>query len=292
MRRIKVAATQMSCSSNIEENILKAERMIRAAAEQGANIVLIQELFQSLYFCQEQAEEHFKLASTIEENQGIIKLSELAKELGVVIPVSFFEKKNNGYYNSIAVIDADGNNLGIYRKTHIPDGTGYNEKFYFAPGDTGFKVFNTKYGKIGIGICWDQWFPETARALTLKGAEIILYPTAIGSEPKMPEYDSKDHWQRVMQGHSAANIVPVIASNRVGKEIIGNSEINFYGSSFITNEIGEKISEMDRESEGIITAEFDLDKIAEARTFWGFFRDRRPSKYKGLLTIDGEESNI
>lgn len=287
MRKVTVAATQMSCSDAVKDNILKAEKFIREAASKGANIVLIQELFQNLYFCQEQVEEYFKLAKTVEEDEGINNLSHLARELNIVIPISFFERKNNAYYNSIAVIDADGTNLGTYRKTHIPDGPGYSEKFYFSPGDTGFKVFKTKYGAIGIGICWDQWFPETARALALQGAELIFYPTAIGSEPSKPEYDSRDHWQRVMMGHAAANIIPVIAANRVGVEKIGHSEIKFYGSSFITNGIGEKIAELGREEENIITATFDLDEIAEMRCFWGFFRDRRPSVYGPLMTKDG-----
>lgn len=288
MREVTVAATQMKCSDVVSENIIKAEKLIREAANKGAKIILLQELFENLYFCQIQVEEYFKLAKTVEEDDAIIHFKKLAKELQVVLPISFFERKNNAYYNSMAVIDADGEYLGTYRKTHIPDGPGYCEKFYFTPGDSGIKVFKTKYATIGIGICWDQWFPEVARALTLKGAEIILYPTAIGSEPSKPDYDSKDHWQRVMQGHAAANIIPVIASNRVGQEKIEDSELNFYGSSFITNEIGEKIAELGRTEEAILTATFDLDQIAEMRSFWGFFRDRRPSMYGSLLTKDGE----
>lgn len=288
MRKVTVAATQMSCTDVVIDNIKNAEKLIREAAGKGAQIILIQELFENLYFCQQQIEEYFKLARTVENNDAINHFKALAKELNVVLPISFFEKKNNAFYNSIAIIDADGELLGTYRKTHIPDGPGYNEKFYFTPGDSGFEVYKTKYGTIGIGICWDQWFPETARCLALMGAEIIFYPTAIGSEPSKPGYDSKDHWQRVMQGHSAANIVPVVASNRVGTEDIGNSQITFYGSSFITNQFGEKITEADRSQITTLTATFDLDEIAEMRSFWGLFRDRRPSMYKTLLTKDGE----
>jgi len=287
MRNVTVGATQMKCTDVVADNIKNGERLVRKAVKKGANIVLLQELFENLYFCQKQVEDYFKLAKTLEESDAVNHFKNLAKELQVVLPISFFEKKNNMYYNSLVVIDADGEILGTYRKTHIPDGPGYNEKFYFSPGDTGFKVFKTKYGTIGIGICWDQWFPETARSLALMGAELIFYPTAIGSEPSKPEYDSRDHWQRVMQGHSAANIVPVIASNRIGTEHIQDSQITFYGSSFITNEFGEKVVEANREEEKVLTATFDLDKIAEERSFWGIFRDRRPSLYGTISTKDG-----
>ncbi|ERK29461.1 N-carbamoylputrescine amidase [Clostridium intestinale] len=287
MRNVTVGATQMKCTDVVADNIKNGERLVREAVKKGANIVLLQELFENLYFCQKQVEDYFKLAKTLEDSDAVNHFKNLAKELQVVLPISFFEKKNNMYYNSLVVIDADGEVLGTYRKTHIPDGPGYNEKFYFSPGDTGFKVFKTKYGTIGIGICWDQWFPETARSLALMGAELIFYPTAIGSEPSKPEYDSKDHWQRVMQGHSAANIVPVIASNRIGTENIQDSQITFYGSSFITNEFGEKVVEANREEETVLTATFDLDKIAEERSFWGIFRDRRPSLYGTISTKDG-----
>jgi len=287
MRNVTVGATQMKCTDVVADNIKNGERLVREAVKKGANIVLLQELFENLYFCQKQVEDYFKLAKTLEDSDAVNHFKNLAKELQVVLPISFFEKKNNMYYNSLVVIDADGEVLGTYRKTHIPDGPGYNEKFYFSPGDTGFKVFKTKYGTIGIGICWDQWFPETARSLALMGAELIFYPTAIGSEPSKPEYDSKDHWQRVMQGHSAANIVPVIASNRIGTEHIQDSQITFYGSSFITNEFGEKVVEANREEETVLTATFDLDKIAEERSFWGIFRDRRPSLYGTISTKDG-----
>ncbi|QLY80763.1 N-carbamoylputrescine amidase [Clostridium intestinale] len=287
MRNVTVGATQMKCTDVVADNIKNGERLVREAVKKGANIVLLQELFENLYFCQKQVEDYFKLAKTLEDSDAVNHFKKLAKELQVVLPISFFEKKNNMYYNSLVVIDADGEVLGTYRKTHIPDGPGYNEKFYFSPGDTGFKVFKTKYGTIGIGICWDQWFPETARSLALMGAELIFYPTAIGSEPSKPEYDSRDHWQRVMQGHSAANIVPVIASNRIGTENIQDSQITFYGSSFITNEFGEKVVEANREEETVLTATFDLDKIAEERSFWGIFRDRRPSLYGTISTKDG-----
>lgn len=277
----------MKCNNNIDENIKNADKLVRDAASKGANIILLQELFETLYFCQEEKPEHFLIASDIAANKAIAHFSSVAKELNIVLPISFFEKKNNAHYNSVAVIDADGQILGIYRKTHIPDGPGYEEKFYFTPGDTGFKVWNTHFGTIGIGICWDQWFPETARSMALMGAEILFYPTAIGSEPKNPQYDSKNHWQLTMQGHSAANLMPVIASNRIGRESFEDSNITFYGSSFITNGFGEKIAEADRSTETILTAEFDLDELKNQRIAWGIFRDRRPEMYKTLLTSDG-----
>jgi N-carbamoylputrescine amidase len=287
MRKVTVAATQMQCSKNIDENIKNAEKLVRNAASQGANIILLQELFETLYFCQEEKPEYFALASELSANKAVAHFSSIAKELNVVLPISFFEKKNNAHYNSVAVIDADGKILGTYRKTHIPDGPGYEEKFYFTPGDTGFKVWNTKFGTIGVGICWDQWFPETARCMALMGAEILFYPTAIGSEPKNPQYDSKNHWQLTMQGHSAANMMPVVASNRIGTETFQDSSITFYGSSFITNGFGEKIAEADCSTETILTAEFDLDELRNQRIAWGVFRDRRPEMYKTLLTSDG-----
>lgn len=282
MRKVKVAATQMACTWNLEENLQKAEKMVREAAQDGANVILLQELFETPYFCQKQDFQYFDLAHAPEENQAIAHFREIAKELDVVLPISFFEKAGNTSFNSMAMIDADGSILGIYRKTHIPDGLPYAEKFYFTPGDTGFKVWNTKYGKIGVGICWDQWFPETARSMTLLGAEMLLYPTAIGNEPIL-QHDSMPHWRHCMQGHAAANIMPVIASNRVGTEIDG-TEMTFYGSSFIADESGEIVAKKDRESEGVITAEFDLDEIAEKRRNWGVFRDRRPEMYQILMT--------
>lgn len=288
MKLVKVAATQMSCSAKIEDNIMKADRLVRQAAAQGAKIILIQELFETLYFCQKEKEEYYRYATEVNQNKAILHFKEVAKELQVVLPISFYEKKNNARFNSLAVIDADGEVLGVYRKSHIPDGPGYEEKFYFNPGDTGFKVWNTKYAKIGVGICWDQWFPEAARCMALMGAEILFYPTAIGSEPENAAIDSKDHWQRCMIGHSSCNLVPVVASNRVGIETIEDSTIHFYGSSFITNGTGEKIAEANRTEETVLVAELDLDTIEDQRIEWGIFRDRRPDLYKVILTYDGE----
>jgi N-carbamoylputrescine amidase len=287
MRKVIVAATQMSCSWDIDENIRKAERLVREAASKGAQIILLQELFETPYFCQKEICDYFSYAQEVENNKAVRYFQKVAAELEVVLPISFFERRNNARYNSIAVIDADGRVLGVYRKTHIPDGPGYEEKFYFNPGDTGFKVWDTHYAKIGVGICWDQWYPETARCLALMGAELLLYPTAIGSEPEESSMDSKEHWQMCMRGDAAANIMPVVASNRIGVENIEGSEITFYGSSFITNQTGEKLAEADRESESVLTAEFDLDAIAIHRASWGIFRDRRPDMYKVLLTYDG-----
>lgn len=287
MRKVCVAATQMSCSWNIDENISKAESMVREAAAKGAQIILLQELFETPYFCQVEDYDYFNYALEVENNKAIKHFKAIAKELEVVLPISFYERRNNARYNAIAIIDADGSVLGVYRKTHIPDGPGYEEKFYFNPGDTGFKVWHTRYARIGVGICWDQWYPETARCLALMGAEILLYPTAIGSEPAEQDVDSKDHWQICMQGHAAANIMPVVASNRIGVETVGASNITFYGSSFIANHKGEKVTEADRSSESILTATFDLDEMDAYRTSWGIFRDRRPDMYKVILTSDG-----
>ena len=286
MRKVKVAATQMSCSWNREEVLDKAEKLVRKAAAEGANIILLQELFETPYFCQKQKFEYFDLANPLSENAAVKRFIEVAKELQVVLPISFYEKDVNNLYNSVACIDADGTLLGVYRKTHIPDDHYYQEKFYFTPGDTGFKAFKTRYGTIGIGICWDQWFPETARSMALLGAEILLYPTAIGSEPIL-ECDSMPHWRRVMQGHAAANLMPVIAANRIGTETVepceGNggqtSALNFYGSSFIADETGELISEASRNQEEILYSEFDLAELAQKRLEWGLFRDRRPEMY-------------
>ena len=288
MKPIKVAALQMTCTSDKTCNIETAEKLVRKAASQGARIILLQELFETLYFCQEEKAEHFKLATELEKNQAVLSLSKLAKELNVVLPVSFFEKTNQARYNSIAVIDADGSTMGLYRKTHIPDGPGYEEKFYFNPGDTGFKVWKTRFATIGIGICWDQWFPEAARCMALMGAEILFYPTAIGSEPADPLYDSKDHWQACICGHSAANLMPVVTSNRVGTETFGTSQITFYGSSFITDNKGRILAQADRKNEAILVVEIDLDAYAQNREAWGLFRDRRPEKYGPLMTLDGK----
>lgn len=283
MRKVVVAATQMSCTWDREATLAKAEKLVREAASKGANIILLQELFETPYFCQRHDFEYMDLATTLEENPAVKRFQEVAKELDVVIPVSFFERAGNAAFNSIVIIDADGTVLGKYRKTHIPDGMPYAEKFFFTPGDTGFKVWKTKYGTIGVGICWDQWFPEAARCMALLGAEILFYPTAIGSEPVL-QTDSKPHWQRCMQGHAAANIMPVVASNRIGHEVQKDSEMTFYGSSFIADETGGLVAEADRETEGVITAEFDLDAIAQKRREWGVFRDRRPEMYGTLLT--------
>lgn len=287
MTMVKVAATQMSCSDNVEANITKADKLVRKAAEQGAQIILLQELFENLYFCQKEKLEFFNCATEVENNPAIKHFQKVAKELGVVLPISFFERKNYARYNSLAVIDADGEILGVYRKSHIPDGPGYEEKFYFNPGDTGFKVWKTKFGRIGVGICWDQWYPEAARCMALMGAEILFYPTAIGSEPYDPGIDSKDHWQMCMRGHAASNLMPVVASNRIGREEIDDSAINFYGSSFIAGPQGQIISEASRDEEAILIAEFDLKQLDLQRAEWGIFRDRRPDLYKPLLSYDG-----
>lgn len=288
MRNVVVAATQMSCSDNIDENIAKAEKLIRNAANEGAQIILVQELFETPYFCQKEKAEFFGFATELLKNKAINHFKSIAKELGIVLPISFFERKNNARYNSVAVIDADGEILGVYRKSHIPDGPGYEEKFYFNPGDTGFKVWNTRYAKIGIGICWDQWYPEAARCMVLQGAEILFYPTAIGSEPLDSTIDSKNHWQRCMQGHAAANLVPLVASNRIGIEEVDDFKINFYGSSFIADSQGEIIAEANRDDENVIISEFDLEKLELQRIEWGIFRDRRPDLYQAICTYDGE----
>ncbi len=288
MRKVKVAATQMSCSCNIDENISKAEKFVREAAEKGAKIILLQELFETPYFCQKEKSDYYIYAKEVAENKAINHFRKIAKELKVVLPISFYEKKNYARYNAIAIIDADGEVLGTYRKSHIPDGPGYEEKFYFNPGDTGFKVWNTRYGKIGVGICWDQWYPEAARCMTLMGAEMIFYPTAIGSEPQDGSIDSKDHWQACMLGHAAANLIPVIASNRVGVEEDEDSKITFYGSSFIAGPQGNKIVEANRTEETVLVAEFDLDQLETQRIEWGIFRDRRPDLYKIITSYDGD----
>ncbi len=289
MREVTVAASQMACSWDREANIAGAESLVREAAGKGAQIVLIQELFETPYFCQDQKQDYFALAQPAEGNPLLQHMSALAAELKVVLPVSFFEQANNAYYNSLAMVDADGSILGVYRKSHIPDGPGYQEKFYFNPGDTGFRVWRTRYATIGSGICWDQWFPECARAMALMGAEILFYPTAIGSEPQDPTLNSKDHWQRTMQGHAAANMMPLVASNRIGREQGDNAAITFYGASFIAGPTGDKVAEADGESRAVLTASFDLDAIRAQRASWGLFRDRRPDLYGPLLTADGAQ---
>ena len=285
--KIKVAATQMTCSWELDENIEKAKKIINSAAAEGANIILLQELFQSPYFCIQYDEKIFKLAQTFEDSTLIKEMSEVCKKLNIVLPVSYFEKSNNAYFNSIAVIDSDGSILGNYRKSHIPDGAGYLEKYYFNPGNSGFKVWNTKFGKIGIGICWDQWFPEVARILALKGADILFYPTAIGDEPRS-KYDSSGAWQRVMQGHAAANIVPVVASNRIGFEKVQGQTNGFYGKSFICDHTGLVLKEASRDKEEILIAEIDTEENHLFRRNWGLFRDRRTDLYNELLTLDGK----
>lgn len=276
---VKVSAVQMSMSQDREANVDKAESLLRSAHKDGAQIVLLPELFESLYFCKDIDEKYFSYANERENNKLIKRFSALAKELHVVILVSYFEKSKEEYFNSLVVVDADGKVMDNYRKTHIPDGPGYEEKFYFKPGDSGFKVYDTAYGKIGVGICWDQWFCETARALTLMGAEIIFYPTAIGSEPEIG-LDSKEHWQRVQMGHAATNTVPVVVANRIGEEVGESCTLNFYGSSFITDYTGAKIAEASRDKEEIIYAEFDLLENQKQREYWGLIRDRRAESYR------------
>jgi N-carbamoylputrescine amidase len=299
MRQVTVAATQMACSLvastqmahefDTSVNIKRAEVLVREAAGKGAQIILLQELFETRYFCQDMVHAHFGLAKPLEENAAIKHFAPIAKELGVVLPISVFERAGQNFFNTIVILDADGSHLGYYRKSHIPDGPGYSEKFYFSPGDTGFKVWQTKYATIGVGICWDQWFPETARAMALMGAELLFFPTAIGSEPQDPTLDSRDHWQRTMQGHAAANLTPLIASNRIGSESGANgTELTFYGSSFIADHTGAKVQEASRSGQTTLIHTFDLDEIAHIRASWGVFRDRRPDLYGPLLTLDGK----
>ena len=286
MRNVTVAAIQMSIPETPEKSVEKAEKLVRKAAAEGANVILLPELFENWYFCQERRYDSYKLALPLEENPAVRRFQTVAKELSVVLPISFYEQDGNVLYNSVAMIDADGSVMGVYRKTHIPDDHFYQEKFYFTPGDTGFKVWDTRFGKIGVGICWDQWFPETARALAVKGAEILFYPTAIGSEPIL-ECDSMPHWRRCMQGHAGCNLVPVVAANRIGIETVDPCEANggqksslkFYGSSFITDNTGEVICEAGRDTEEVLVAQFDLDEYMTDRLSWGLFRDRRPEIY-------------
>ncbi len=287
MGEVKVAVTQMACVDAYETNVTKAEDMVRRAAGQGAQIILLQELFAGPYFCKVQDDRYFSLAQEYDNSDLIRRFSALAAELGVVLPISFFERAGQAYFNSLAMVDADGSVAGLYRKTHIPQGPGYEEKYYFCPGDTGFRVWQTQYGTVGVGICWDQWFPEAARAMALLGADILMYPTAIGSEPKMQGYDSQPHWQRTMQGHSAANLVPVCASNRIGMEKDQGVEVTFYGTSFITGNTGEIFEQCNREDEDIKIVGFDFQEIENMRAGWGLFRDRRPALYGALQTLDG-----
>ncbi|GJP56062.1 hypothetical protein CLOM_g15126 [Closterium sp. NIES-68] len=330
-RSVTVAAVQFACTDDEAQNLQTAERLVRVAHARGANVILLQELFSGFYFCQAQCVSNFQRARPRHEHPAIARMQELAQELQVVMPVSFFERSGGeqgsssggggapagtdaaaaaadgggggeggggdgggggvAHFNSLVVIDADGKDLGLYRKSHIPDGPGYQEKFYFSPGDTGFKVFKTRYASIGCGICWDQWFPEAARVMALKGAELLLYPTAIGSEPHDASIDSQPHWTTVMRGHAAANLMPVIASNRIGTETIpterGPSTITFYGSSFIAGPTGEVLRQAGREEEAVVVHSFDLDVLWQQRIGWGIFRDRRPDLYSPLLSLDG-----
>ena len=287
MSVVTVAATQMACDWDRGGNVARAEKLIREAARSGANIVLIQELFETPYFCKDHDPRHFELAGPLDGHPTVEHFRSLARELGVVLPVSVFERAGQSFFNSVVVVDADGRVLGHYRKSHIPEGPGYHEKYYFSPGDTGFRVFQSAFGRLGVAICWDQWFPEAARAMALQGAEMLLYPTAIGSEPQAPEIDSSAHWQRTMQGHAAANLMPVVASNRIGTERGEKYTMQFYGSSFIASGTGEKVAEADRISECVLAARFDLDELRRYREAWGLFRDRRPELYRPILSLDG-----
>ena len=286
--KITVAATQFACSTDAAANLDAAERVTRAAAARGAQVVLLQELFETPYFCKDHLASHFALARPVEGNPVLERFRSLARELAIVLPFSFFERARNAYFNSLAMIDADGSVLGVYRKSHIPEGPGYHEKYYFSPGDTGFRVWPTAYGTLGVGICWDQWFPEAARCMALLGAEVLLYPTAIGSEPHDASIDSRDHWQRCMQGHAAANVMPLVASNRIGVERGQKYEMTFYGSSFIADPTGAKLAEADRSTESVLVATVDLDAAREQRHAWGVFRDRRPELYGPIMTLDGD----
>jgi N-carbamoylputrescine amidase len=288
MTTMTVAAIQMSMADDVATNVATAERLVRAAAKQGAQIILIPELFESHYFCKDQRVEDLERAQPIDGHPTIAHFQQVAQELSVVLPISVFERSNNVLFNTVAIVDADGSMLGIYRKSHIPDGPGYTEKYYFSPGDTGFRVWETMHGVIGVGICWDQWFPETARSMALLGAEVLLYPTAIGSEPPNPSWDSSGHWQRVMQGHAGANVMPLVAANRTGLEVGVNNEITFYGSSFIADATGAKIAEANREEETVLIASFDREQLRTMRNAWGLFRDRRPELYFPLVTLDGD----
>lgn len=294
MRNVTVAAIQMSIPGTPEKSIEKAEKLVRKAAAEGANVILLPELFENWYFCQERRYDSYKLALPLEENPAVRRFQAVAKELSVALPISFYEQDGNVLYNSVAMIDADGSVMGVYRKTHIPDDHFYQEKFYFTPGDTGFKVWDTRFGKIGVGICWDQWFPEAARCMALDGAELLFYPTAIGSEPVL-ECDSMPHWQRCMQGHAAANLVPVIAANRIGTETVTpdsenqqqSSSLTFYGSSFIADNTGALVECADRTSDTVLLHTFDLDELRDMRLSWGVFRDRRPEMYGRIAGISG-----
>lgn len=295
MAKLTVATTQMACSWNLARNLDQAERLVREAAARGAQVILLQELFATPYFCIEQNHRHLALAEEYAQSQVLARFADLAGELGVVLPLSWFERAGNAFFNSLAMADADGRLLGIYRKTHIPNAIGYQEKEYFSPGDTGFRVWDTAHGRLGVGICWDQWFPETARCLALQGAEVLLFPTAIGSEPGAQGLDSRDHWQMTMRGHAAANLLPVVAANRVGREVATTDpelQMSFYGSSFICDHKGKLLAEADREGTAVLLQELDLDAMAEERLTWGIYRDRRPEMYGPMLGLDGQRTHV
>ncbi|MGH8148635.1 MAG: N-carbamoylputrescine amidase [Steroidobacteraceae bacterium] len=293
-RPLTVAAAQLACGWDLEANLARAEALVRRAAAGGAQVILLPELFETPYFCIEQDARHLELARPAAESRAVQRFRGLARELGVVLPVSFFERARAAFFNSVAMIDADGAMLGVYRKSHVPNGPGYQEKHYFSPGDTGFKVWQTRYARIGVGICWDQWFPECARAMALLGAELLLYPTAIGSEPPpAPPVDSRGHWQRAQQGHAAANLLPLVAANRYGVECsLQDPErlsVRFYGSSFIADETGALVAEAPEEGEAVISARLDLSALEARRNGWFVFRDRRPDLYGALVTLEGAE---
>ena len=287
MTTVRLAAIQMDCTWDRDRNVAKADELVRRAAGQGAQVILLPELFETPYFCKDHDYEYFELATEIERNPAVAHLRPVAKQLGVVLPISIFERANNAYYNTLVMVDADGGLMGCYRKAHIPESPGYHEKFYFSPGDTGFKVWHARFGCAGAAVCWDQWFPETARSMALQGAEFLLYPTAIGSEPQDPTLDSRDHWMRTMQGHAAANMLPLVASNRYGTEVGKTKTITFYGSSFIADHTGGLVAVAERQGDAVLTADFDLEAVRRYRHNWGVFRDRRPDLYEGLLSLDG-----
>ncbi|RYH09178.1 N-carbamoylputrescine amidase [Tropicimonas sp. IMCC6043] len=287
MPEVAIAVTQFACGDDHDTNADRAEALVRQAAAAGGQVILLQELFHGPYFCKTEDPRYFAWAQPFEGNPLVARFADLARELGVVLPISFFERAGPAHFNSLAMVDADGKILGCYRKSHIPQGPGYEEKYYFSPGDTGFRVWDTGFGRIGVGICWDQWFPEAARAMALMGAEMLLYPTAIGSEPPAPGYDSQPHWEMTMRGHAAANILPVAASNRIGREVQDGQEVIFYGTSFISDPAGQLVTQAGRTEEACLVAKFDLDAIGELRRSWGLFRDRRPDLYNALKGFGG-----
>jgi N-carbamoylputrescine amidase len=286
MRTVTLAALQMECGWDREANLATAEGLVRRAAAQGAEVILLPELFETPYFCKDHAYRYFELATPLAASPAVARFAPVARELKVVLPVSIFERAGNVYFNTLVMLDADGALLGIYRKSHIPESPGYHEKFYFAPGDTGFRVWPTRFGTVGVGVCWDQWFPETARAMALLGAEMLLFPTAIGSEPQDASLDSRDHWMRTMQGHAAANMLPLVAANRFGREAGEQNTITFYGSSFIAGHTGELLAVAERSGEAVLTQRVDLEAARRYRHHWGVFRDRRPELYGPLTALE------